>query len=123
MKQEDKKFVIQQHAQGPYIHWDLMLETDGILQTYRLDKSPQQLADDPAAGAVKISNHPLKFLTYEGLVNKGLGEVSISDSGEYEIIRQSNDQIELDLTGKILKGKFTLTHLDSDNWQFAKSDI
>ncbi len=123
MKRKDKNFVIQQHTRGPDIHWDFMLEMQGILQTYRLDKSPQQLADNPAAGAVKISDHPLKFLTYEGLVNKGLGEVSIADSGTYKMPNQSNDRIDLVLSGKILKGKFTLTCLEADNWQFVKSDI
>ena len=123
MKQEDKKFVIQQHAQGPHIHWDFMLETDGILRTYRLDKSPHMLADNPAACAVKISDHPMKFLTYQGLVNKGLGEVSIADSGIYKIIRQSDERIELDLTGEILKGRFALTHIEADNWQFGGTDI
>lgn len=121
MERKDKKFVIQQHAQGPHIHWDLMLETEGVLQTYRLDRSPQQLADNPAAGAVRISNHPLKFLTYEGLVNKGLGEVSIADSGAYKMTRQLDDRIDLALAGKILKGQFTLTHIEADNWKFAGS--
>jgi len=123
MKQEDKKFVVQQHAQGSHIHWDFMLEADGILRTYRLDKSPHELADNPAANAVKISDHPLKFLFYEGLVNKGLGEVSIVDSGTYKMLNESNDRKDLALVGKILKGQFSLTRLEADNWNFAGTDI
>ena len=70
-----------------------------------------------------LNDHSLKFLAYEGLVNKGLGEVSIADSGTYKMLNQSNDRIDLVLSGKILKGKFALTHLEADNWQFAGTDI
>ena len=122
MKLEDKKFVIQQHSKGPDMHWDLMLESDGVLQTYRLDKSPQQLAQNPA-GAVKIFDHPMRFLTYEGHVNKGRGSVRIADSGTYKILHQAQDRIALNLNGKILKGKFTLLHFKGDNWQFGKSNV
>ena len=133
MTNESKKFVIQQHSSGSDVHWDFMLESGEVLKTYRLDKAPQELTKT-SAGAVKIFDHPLKFLTYEGPVNKGRGSVRIVDSGTYEIVRQVDDLIELNINGKILKGSFTLSHtrLDSpssarrvegDNWQFAKSSI
>src|SRR4030042_5540467 len=122
MTNENKKFVIQQHSSGSDVHWDFMLEIKNALRTYRLDKAPQQLTQT-SANAVKIFDHPLKFLTYEGPVNKGRGSVRIADSGTYEILNQSDDRLELDLTGKILKGKFTLSLIESDNWQFGKSGI
>ena len=122
MSQENKKFDIQQHSTGPDVHWDFMLETSGILQTYRLDKAPGQILY-LAVNAVKIFDHPLKFLTYEGPVNKGRGNVQIADSGSYEIVHQAHDRLELDLNGKILKGKFALFHIEGDNWQFGKSNI
>jgi hypothetical protein len=122
MNQENKKFVIQEHSSGSDIHWDFMLELGDILQTYRLDKPPQELIRTPAS-AVKIFDHPLKFLTYQGPVNKGRGNVRIADSGTYEIVHQARDRLELDLNGKILKGKFTLSHIEGDNWQFSKSGI
>jgi hypothetical protein len=122
MSQESKKFVIQQHSTRPDVHWDFMLETADSLQTYRLDKAPHQLIQSPA-NAVKIFDHPLKFLTYQGPVNKGRGNVRITESGTYKIVHQTHNLIELDLNGKILKGKFTLTHIEGDNWQFGKSNI
>jgi hypothetical protein len=133
MANENKKFVIQEHSSGSNVHWDFMLETcpeqaqrvegvGGVLQTYRLDKAPQQLIKAPA-GAVKIFDHPLKFLTYEGPVNKDRGNVRIADSGSYELLHQSDDRLELNINGKILKGKFTLSHIEADNWQFGKSGI
>jgi hypothetical protein len=122
MSQENKKFVIQQHSTALGVHWDFMLELGDILQTYRLDKAPQQLIQNPA-NAVKIFDHPPKFLTYEGPVNKGQGSVCIIETGTYKMVHQAHDRIELDLNGKILKGKFTLSHIEGDNWQFGKSNI
>jgi hypothetical protein len=118
MLKENKKFVIQQHTTGSDVHWDFMLETADSLQTYRLDKPLQQLIQNPA-NATKIFDHPLKFLTYQGPVNKGRGNVQIAESGTYEITQQANNRIELNLNGKLLKGKFTLSHIEGDNWQFA----
>jgi hypothetical protein len=118
MSQKDKKFVIQEHTRGSDVHWDFMLEQDKTLQTYRLDKAPQQALYGPA-NAVKIFNHPPKFLTYQGPVNKGRGSVRIIETGTYKIVHQAHDRIELDLNGKILKGKFTLCHVKDDKWQFS----
>jgi hypothetical protein len=136
MSQEDKRFVIQEHTIDSDVHWDFMLELADILQTYRLDKAPAQILH-LAAGAVKIFDHPLKFLTYQGPVNKGRGNVRIIESGTYKMVHQAHpvrdskekvsngahNRIELNLNGKILKGKFTLSHIEGDNWQFGKSNI
>ena len=79
MSEEDKRFVIQKHTQGKNIHWDFMLESGEALQTYRLDKAPEEVLHQ-TANAVRIFNHPLKFLTYQGPVNKGRGsEVEVED--------------------------------------------
>ena len=67
-----KKFVIQEHTTADSAHWDLMLESGDILQTWRLSKNPDEIVNQ-SAEAVKIFDHPLKFLTYEGPVNKGKG--------------------------------------------------
>jgi hypothetical protein len=118
MSRQNKKFVIQQHSSGPDVHWDFMLETADSLQTYRLDKAPSE-ALHRAVNATKIFDHPLKFLTYQGPVNKGQGSVRIIETGTYKIVHQAHNRIELDLNGKILKGKFTLFHIEGDNWRFA----
>jgi hypothetical protein len=122
MNQKNKKFVIQEHSTAQNVHWDFMLESADSLQTYRLDKAPLQLIQNPAK-AVKIFDHPLKFLTYQGPVNKGQGSVRIIETGTYEMVHQAHNRIEMNLNGKILKGNFTLSHIEGDNWQFAKSNI
>lgn len=116
--QVPKKFVIQEHTTAASIHWDLMLESGDHLQTWRLENNPEEIPSH-STKAVKIFDHPLKFLTYEGPVNKGKGHVQIADVGTYEITRQTDNQIEINLTGRILKGKFSLIRLKDDRWQFA----
>ncbi len=118
MIQEEKRFVIQEHTRGADIHWDLMFELNGMLETYRLDRPPDETVQY-TANATKIFDHPLKFLTYEGLLNTGRGNVRIVEKGTYRIINQEDDRIELELNGKILKGRFTFTNIEENRWQFS----
>jgi hypothetical protein len=123
MSQEDKRFVVQEHTTGPDVHWDLMFEweTGRTLQTYRLDKPPQQILRNPA-NAVKIFNHSPRFLTYQGPVNKGRGRIRIIEAGTYQLVRSECDRIELNLAGQVLKGKFALCHIKVDKWQFSAAN-
>jgi hypothetical protein len=103
---EAKKFVVQRHErQNQPTHWDLMLEAGVFLETYRIGKPPEQWGSEPIE-AVRIFDHPLKFLTYEGGVNKGKGSVKIADQGTYRVVSQNENQLILEFTGVILKGEF-----------------
>ena len=118
MDQEDLRFVIQKHQLATDIHWDFMLESGSILETYRLDKSPEDTLRNPA-NAVKIFDHALKFLTYQGPLSKDRGSVCIVESGKYQITHQDQGRIVLNLKGQILKGIFALTHIKDDHWRFG----
>jgi len=113
-------FVIQEHTRSGRVHWDLMLEAGPVLQTYRLDLSPRQLLQQTAI-AVRIFDHPIKFLTYQGSVNAGKGAVKIAESGTYELLHESHNQKQFRFSGKVLKGKFALTCIENDKWQFRSS--
>ena len=112
------QFVIQKHTKSGDAHWDLMVQNGDFLQTWRLDKNPKQLLNTQTK-AEKIFDHPLKFLTYEGKVNEGRGSVKIADKGVCKITAQSDDKIEMELAGAILKGEFVLTHITETSWQFG----
>ena len=114
------KFVIQKHTTADHVHWDLMLELGDALQTYSLELPPEKLGNRPST-AVKIFDHPFKFLTYEGSVNQGKGSVQIADDGTYQILSDTADMRCLLLNGKILKGRLTLTHEDADKWSCSFS--
>jgi hypothetical protein len=123
MTDGQKQFVIQEHTRNGDIHWDLMLEQSGSLRTFRLDTPPGQLLTKPAR-AVKIANHDLRFLTYQGPVNKGAGNVRIVESGTYSAANQTPGRIELKLNGTtFIKGCFLLEQIENDNWKLSSEPI
>ena len=118
MVENNKKFVVQKHTRCDDVHWDLMLEVGQELETYRLNVPPDKLAQGAIASATRNFNHPLKFLTYEGSVNKGQGTVEIAESGTYIFLSRDEHLQEIQLDGKVLQGKFTLTHIEENCWEF-----
>ena len=113
------RFVIQEHRkQDEPTHWDLMLEQGEALKTYRLDLPPGEVVHQPAT-ATPIADHNKRFLTYEGPVQQGAGQVRIVDRGTYRSAERREDRWELALSGGILKGNFTLTRTEGDAWLFA----
>ena len=115
---QTRRFVIQEHSTAEGIHWDLMLEQDDILTTFRLEEAPREVLHH-AIRAAKIFDHPLRFLTYEGPVQKGTGHVRLTDSGTYHLTGRDDDTIALAIEGRILTGRFTLTRDRDRRWLFA----
>jgi len=117
MSKEHKRFVIQKHSEGTNVHWDFMLETGDVLRTWRLEFPPDKLAENVCC-ATKIFDHDLRFLSYEGPVKKGLGNVEIAENGAYQLLAEEEHKIELQLDGTALAGRFRLVHIKNDQWQF-----
>ena len=115
------RFVIQQHdRQGEPTHWDFMLEQGDALKTFRLDSPPAEWLSHPAR-ATPIWDHPARFLSYEGPVNRGLGRVKIAEKGIYETLVQHQNSWEVELEGQIVKGRFSLTRSGQDSWELSKT--
>ncbi len=112
------RFVVQEHTTPDGVHWDLMLEKGEVLTTFRLEKPPEA-ALTGTVQATKIFDHPLKFLTYEGPVQKGTGKVRIVERGTYDVPVEGEDVIALRLQGTILQGDFRLTRIEGTSWQLA----
>ncbi len=113
------RFVVQEHARdGHRTHWDLMLESGDVLWTFRLELPPGQAASE-SSRAVRIFDHPLKFLAYEGTVNEGHGRVGPVDSGTYRLIEEGPGLLRMSFSGRVLNGQFVLVRIKDDNWQFG----
>lgn len=96
------RFVIHEHrAPDHSVHWDLMLEQGDALKTFRLDCAPSQMTDTPCQAA-PIFDHDKRFLTYEGPVQKGLGQVRQVDRGTYESIGMTEQTWTVNLHGEVL---------------------
>lgn len=95
-----------------------MLETEGHLSTWRVNIGPEELKTTPAK-AEKIFDHDLKFLTYQGPVNKGKGNVTTADKGTYSIIAKTPEKLQIRINANILNGTYTLTKISENTWQFA----
>jgi bifunctional non-homologous end joining protein LigD len=120
-KDKPLRFVIQRHTRdGERPHWDLMLENGTVLETYRVCLPPEDWCDKPAE-AVRIFDHPLKFLSYEGSVNKGKGRVEIADCGTYRILKRDDKRQLLEFAGNVLNGKFVLSQIKNAEWKFSHS--
>lgn len=87
-------------------HWDLMLEQNGVLQTWALEV-------EPCAGreirAEQLPEHRLAYLDYEGPVSGDRGEVRRWDAGTWTPLRESADLWEGVLRGERLRGNLSLS--------------
>ncbi len=83
-----------------------MLEADGALRTWRLLQSPNATE---AVTAEPLPNHRLEYLDYEGPVSNNRGHVKQLDHGEFTLIRDTDAELAIQLLGKVLSGRATIT--------------
>ncbi|MBN1817022.1 MAG: hypothetical protein JW828_06650 [Sedimentisphaerales bacterium] len=117
-----RQFVLLRHTRGDDIHWDFMIEQADHLATWRLLIDPREIADQPVP-LEKIFDHPLRFLTYEGAVQKQTGSVTQSDQGIVHITQWEEKAIDFTAEGKLLKGSFYLHLIEGTLWQLEKKPM
>ncbi len=129
-------FVVQKHkAHRAGLHWDFRLEHNDVLWSWAVRKGPSL---DPADKriAVHVEDHPLDYADFEGTIpdgNYGAGTVETWDRGTWEPLIDPDEglrdgEIKFVLSGKRLRGKFTLVRLKpkpeqrsrQDNWLLIK---
>lgn len=121
-----KIFVVHEHH-ASHLHWDLRLEMDRVLKSWAVPKEPPT-AKGTKRLAIHVEDHPLSYAKFEGEIpegNYGAGKVKIWDEGKYELLKNSEKEIEINFHGKKLKGKYALikTHYGAKpdkSWLFFK---
>jgi hypothetical protein len=107
------RFVILEHDH-PERHWDLMLEADGVLRTWRLHAPPRP---GHAVDATPSFDHRLAYLDYEGPVSGGRGTVQRWDAGTFEWDTETDDQKAFLLRGVRIQGRARLDRT-GETWSF-----
>jgi len=115
-------FVIQEHN-ASHLHWDLRLEMEGVLKSWALPKSPPEDTKTKRL-AIQVEDHPLDYATFHGEIKEGYGKgiVKIYDKGTYELLKKNSKEIEINIHGKKLKGRYVLikTGYVKNGWLFMK---
>jgi hypothetical protein len=109
------RFVVLRHetptGYAREAHFDLMLEQNGVLRTWALEKIP---AGGQAVLAEQLADHRLTYLDYEGEISGDRGRVSRVEAGLYELTTVSEAEITAQLTGEKLRGMLKLTRDDKN---------
>lgn len=121
------RFVLLRHfcpaSFGRPSHWDLMLEADGALQTWELRALPalwaqqcdmEAITGSDTVSAVRLADHRLAYLDYEGPLTDDRGDVHRCDSGTYELLGQADSFQRIRLHGALLRGDAHLEQRESD---------
>lgn len=111
------RFVVLRHECPRGLHWDFMLEADGVLRTWELNAEPLGRV---TCAAEPLPDHRLAYLDYEGEVSGGRGTVTRFDCGEYRLQRDDAEGLIVELRGKKLQGVATLVREgDGQRWRFS----
>jgi bifunctional non-homologous end joining protein LigD len=117
-------FVIQEHH-SRRLHYDLRLESGGVLKSWAVPKGIPQTTKERHL-AVQTEDHPLEYANFAGTIPKGqygAGTVIIWDKGHYTVKLWEDDKIEFILEGQRLKGRYILVRLkraEAKDWLLLK---
>jgi hypothetical protein len=107
------RFVILHHRAPQGEHWDLMIQRGEVLATWQLLADPR-LEESWPIPVRRIQDHRLDYLTYEGPLSGGRGEVARIDEGECSWPDDSRPCEELQIAGRILDGGFRMAQVAGD---------
>ncbi|HZE12461.1 MAG TPA: non-homologous end-joining DNA ligase, partial [Chthoniobacterales bacterium] len=112
-----RRFVIQKHA-ASHLHYDFRLEMHDVLKSWAVPKN-LSLKQNETRTAFETEDHPIDYLEFEGIIPEGEyggGTVMVWDIGTYDVVDGNywKGSLTVFLSGKKLKGEWTLTRAESD---------
>jgi DNA ligase D-like protein (predicted 3'-phosphoesterase) len=115
------RFVVQLHD-ATTLHFDLRLETGGVLRSWAVPKGPSL---DPSVKrlALPVADHSFSAGDFEGVhegSTRGTGAVIVWDEGTVEITRDEPAHLSFELQGQKLAGRFGLTRTER-GWILVKA--
>src|SRR5690348_12994296 len=108
----NNRFVVQEHS-ATRLHWDLRLERDGVAISWAV---PNGIPEVPGENrmAVHTEDHPLEYLTWEGVIpkgNYGAGTMKVWDSGTYDTHEWTDTKATVTFHGEHVNGRYHLFHI------------
>ena len=108
-REEGLIFVVQEHWASHH-HFDFRREVDGVLRSFAV---PKGMPEEPGGRrrAVQIEDHPMDYAGFEGEIPEGqygAGRVSLWDIGTYEPNKVSPDELDVELKGEKLHGRYVM---------------
>lgn len=126
------RFVVQEHH-STHFHYDFRLEMtalpeggEWVLKSWAVPKGLPTKAGTKHL-AVAVEDHPIDYIDFEGTIPEGsygAGVVKIWDSGRHELIKRTAKELEFNLKGKLLQGRYVLVQTGwkgNDNWLVFKA--
>lgn len=126
---KEREFVVQKHR-ATNLHYDLRLAMGGVLKSWAVPKGPS-LDRAVRRLAVMVEDHPLEYVSFEGVIpkgNYGAGEMIVWDRGSYRtegdpLAELERGKLVFELNGKKLRGEFHLVKTRSskgNEWLLIK---
>jgi len=117
-----RRFVLHKHSDCGPVHWDLMLEIDDALATWRIAADPLAISPGGLIEAARIHDHRKAYLEYAGPVSGRRGRVEPQDSGQLSVTFCDDDLWTFELAGARLQGRFELRRIarDDDMWTLQR---
>ncbi len=109
------EFVIHVHTGDGRLHYDLMLPHGQSLATWQLATPPGELEEGQEIPAKRLPDHRSVYLTYEGPISGGRGQVEILDKGTFELLTEAPGHWTVRLGGCRTQGTFDLVQRSPDN--------
>jgi len=131
---EGFRFCVQKHD-ATRLHFDLRLELDGVLKSWAVTRGPSFVTSEKRL-AVETEDHPLEYLTFEGVIPKGqygAGTMIVWDTGTWRPefdphLGLDKGHLEFTLEGERLRGRWHLVKMKPrprekrNNWLLIKAD-
>ncbi len=103
------RFVVQRHASRTP-HYDFRLECDGVFKSWAVPKGISNQIGERRL-AIQVDDHSLEFGDFEGQIpagEYGAGNLEIWDRGTYVVVKWSDDEILVRLSGNRLAGNYAI---------------
>lgn len=120
-------FVIILHTGFGPEHYDFMLETGPVLATWQLARNCLGLGEGESTPARKLPDHRLAYLTYQGPVSGGRGQVLRVCKGAFETLVDDGIRLVVRLDWPDGSARFELARHASgkarDDWLITRRPL